>query len=110
MHGPRRGYTHIDCAAAYANEAEVGHSLAAAMAKGTITRANLFVTSKLWQGLTCVTRRRQLSCTASGRRMRRVWWGTLVQYERTVRARRPALRRGTTAAAPTTSARGCNNL
>jgi len=136
MHGPRRGYTHIDCAAAYANEAEVGRglhsstsqlnlsafygrgdalrgcvggaqevsrdirgysgillckkclrlslevdeckplevgdSLGAAMAKGTITRANLFVTSKLWQGLTCMMRRRQYSCNARGRRMRRV--------------------------------------
>ena len=42
------GYVHIDCAAAYANECEVGESLAAAMGKGTVKRENLFVTSKLW--------------------------------------------------------------
>lgn len=42
------GYVHFDCAAAYANECEVGEALAAAMEKGTVKRENLFVTSKLW--------------------------------------------------------------
>jgi diketogulonate reductase-like aldo/keto reductase len=36
------------CTAAYANECEVGEALAAAFAKGTVTRADVFVTSKLW--------------------------------------------------------------
>ena len=38
------GYTHVDCAAAYANEWEVGEALAAC----TSRRDELFVTSKLW--------------------------------------------------------------
>lgn len=44
----RLGYTHIDCAAAYANETEVGVALAEAFQTGTITRKGVFVTSKLW--------------------------------------------------------------
>jgi diketogulonate reductase-like aldo/keto reductase len=49
------GYTHVDCAAAYANEWEVGEALAAAMrvkegegGGATRRRDELFVTSKLW--------------------------------------------------------------
>jgi len=38
------GYTHVDCAAAYANEWEVGEALAACASR----RDELFVTSKLW--------------------------------------------------------------
>ena len=44
----RRGYAHVDCAAAYANEEEVGDALRDAMASGAIARESLFVTSKLW--------------------------------------------------------------
>ena len=41
------GYRHIDCAACYGNEAEVGEALAAAF-DGGLRRSALFVTSKLW--------------------------------------------------------------
>ena len=44
----RLGYRHIDCAAAYANETEVGAALCEAFANGTATRDGVFVTSKLW--------------------------------------------------------------
>ncbi|MBN7812014.1 aldo/keto reductase [Algoriphagus sp. H41] len=42
------GYRHIDCAAIYQNEREVGQGIADAMAVGLVDRAQLFVTSKLW--------------------------------------------------------------
>jgi len=42
------GYVHLDCAAAYANEDEVGEALEDAFARGVATRTDLFVTSKLW--------------------------------------------------------------
>lgn len=44
----RLGYRHFDCAAAYANEAEIGAAFAAAITEGDVTRDALFVTSKLW--------------------------------------------------------------
>ena len=44
----RLGYTHIDCAAAYANEEEVGEALTTAFEAKTITRDEVFITSKLW--------------------------------------------------------------
>ena len=40
-------YRHIDCAAIYGNEAEVGEALSAAIGGG-LKRDELFVTSKLW--------------------------------------------------------------
>lgn len=43
------GYRHIDCAAAYSNEQEVGEALALRIGPGkTLRREDVFVTSKLW--------------------------------------------------------------
>ena len=42
------GYRHLDCACDYGNEAEVGQGIAAALQSGTVTREQLWVTSKLW--------------------------------------------------------------
>jgi D-xylose reductase len=41
-------YRHIDSASDYGNEKEVGAGIARALAAGLCTRAELFVTSKLW--------------------------------------------------------------
>lgn len=41
------GYKHVDCAAIYGNEIEVGNALAAAFKKG-LDRKKIFITSKLW--------------------------------------------------------------
>jgi len=42
------GYRHIDCAAIYGNEAEVGAALGQAFADGLVRREELWITSKLW--------------------------------------------------------------
>eukprot|EP00457_Paulinella_chromatophora_P012415 gb/GEZN01012624.1/.p1 GENE.gb/GEZN01012624.1/~~gb/GEZN01012624.1/.p1 ORF type:complete len:338 (+),score=62.44 gb/GEZN01012624.1/:14-1027(+) len=42
------GYRHIDCAADYENEAEVGVALASVFKQGKIKRQDVFITSKLW--------------------------------------------------------------
>ena len=42
------GYRHIDCAAIYQNEREVGQGIADAIGDGLAKRNELFVTSKLW--------------------------------------------------------------
>ena len=42
------GYRHIDCAAIYQNEEEVGRALRDAFAEGVANREEVWVTSKLW--------------------------------------------------------------
>lgn len=42
------GYRHIDTAAIYGNEADIGEALAEVFAEGKIQREDLFITSKLW--------------------------------------------------------------
>ena len=42
------GYRHLDSAADYGNEAEVGEGLQAALSEGLVSRDELWVTSKLW--------------------------------------------------------------
>lgn len=44
----RLGYRHLDCAAIYMNEAEIGVALARCFGKGLVAREELWVTSKLW--------------------------------------------------------------
>jgi len=42
------GYRHLDSAADYGNEVEVGHGIKQALADGLCTREQLWITSKLW--------------------------------------------------------------
>jgi diketogulonate reductase-like aldo/keto reductase len=42
------GYRHVDTAAMYGNEADVGAALREAMAAGLVRREDVFVTTKLW--------------------------------------------------------------
>lgn len=42
------GYKHIDCAAIYGNEKEIGEALNEVFSKGTIKREDVWITSKLW--------------------------------------------------------------
>lgn len=42
------GYRHIDCAAVYGNEKEIGESFNAIFAGGIVNREDIFITSKLW--------------------------------------------------------------
>ena len=49
----RIGYRHIDCAAIYGNEKEVGQALRDSFREGIVRREELFVTSKLPSGRPC---------------------------------------------------------
>lgn len=42
------GYKHIDCAAVYGNEAEVGDAFAEVFKNGKVKREDVWITSKLW--------------------------------------------------------------
>ncbi|WP_194850782.1 aldo/keto reductase [Nonlabens antarcticus] len=42
------GYRHIDCAATYGNEAEIGEAFNEVFSKGDIKREDVWITSKLW--------------------------------------------------------------
>lgn len=44
----KAGYRHIDCAAIYGNEAEVGEAIADSIQEGMVSRGELWITSKLW--------------------------------------------------------------
>lgn len=44
----KAGYTHIDTAAIYGNEAEIGSAIKEAIEEGLVTREQLFITTKLW--------------------------------------------------------------
>ncbi|GJL71175.1 MAG: hypothetical protein NMNS01_03740 [Nitrosomonas sp.] len=41
------GYRHIDCAAFYGNESEIGQALVDAFACGNVNREDMWVTSKI---------------------------------------------------------------
>jgi alcohol dehydrogenase (NADP+) len=47
-HAIEIGYRHIECAMIYGNEAAVGAAIAESINSGTVTREQLWVTSKLW--------------------------------------------------------------
>ncbi len=46
----KAGYRHVDCAAIYENEHEVGSALQQAFSEHLIRRRDIFLTSKLWYG------------------------------------------------------------
>lgn len=47
-HAIEIGYRHIDCALIYGNEAAIGEAIAECIAAATVTREQLWITSKLW--------------------------------------------------------------
>lgn len=47
----RLGYRHIDCAAVYGNEKEIGKAIADVIAEGTVSREELWITSKVWNDM-----------------------------------------------------------
>ena len=44
----KNGYRHLDCAADYGNEVQVGEGIARAISDGLCSRQDLWITSKLW--------------------------------------------------------------
>ena len=42
------GYRHLDCAAAYGNQIDVGKGIAQGLEKVDLVRSDIWVTSKLW--------------------------------------------------------------
>lgn len=48
------GYRHIDCAAAYGNEKEVGNAISEAIKQGLVTRNDLWVTSTIQRGIVVI--------------------------------------------------------
>jgi len=44
----KEGYRHIDCAPIYGNEKEIGQALAECISEGIVSRADMWITSKLW--------------------------------------------------------------
>ena len=47
-HAIEVGYRHIDCAAAYGNEKDVGQGIKEGLKKAGLKREDIWVTSKLW--------------------------------------------------------------
>lgn len=48
IHAIEIGYRHIDCAAIYKNEAEIGEAINECINRGLVKREELWITSKLW--------------------------------------------------------------
>ena len=44
----RSGYRHIDCAAVYMNEKQIGKAIAEVIVEGTVKREDLWITGKVW--------------------------------------------------------------
>ena len=53
-HAIASGYRHVDCAFDYNNEDEVGRALAAKVEDGTVTRQDVFITTKVMTQTVCV--------------------------------------------------------
>ncbi len=47
----KNGYRHIDCASVYGNEKEIGETFSTVISNGTVTREELWITSKVWNDM-----------------------------------------------------------